>query len=83
MPDEARQPSIVIEMVPIHTKRLLWEMGERIVLLCLSAILQKGFFFAKKNVFRQTFKPYIECHRHGWNFANKCEIPAKRIKRRR
>lgn len=40
-----------IEMVPIHTKRLLWEMGERIKSLCLSAILQKGFFFYPKRMF--------------------------------
>jgi hypothetical protein len=43
VPDEARQPSLY-DMVPIHTKRLLWEMGERIDLLSLSATMQKGFF---------------------------------------
>ncbi len=46
MPDEARQPSIVfIEMVPIHTKRLLWEMGERIIFNDAFLPMQKGFLF--------------------------------------
>lgn len=46
MPDDARQPSIVIiEMVPIHTKRLLWEMGERIIFNDAFLPMQKGFLF--------------------------------------
>lgn len=40
-----------IDMVPIHTKRMLWKMGERFDLLCLSAIVQKGFFFSIKSMF--------------------------------
>ena len=45
MPDEARQPSIFIEMVPIHTKRLLWKMGERIIIYDAFLPVQKGFLF--------------------------------------
>lgn len=59
VPYEARQPSIdfSIEMVPIHAKRLLWEMRERINFqLCLSAHVQKGFFIAKKYISVGFFK---------------------------
>ena len=46
VPDEARQPSIfIIEMVPIHTKRLLWKMGERIIIYDAFLPAQKGFLF--------------------------------------
>jgi hypothetical protein len=46
VPDDARQPSIfIIEMVPIHTKRLLWEMGERIIFNDAFLPVQKGFLF--------------------------------------
>lgn len=52
MPDEARQPSIfIIEMVPIHTKRLLWEMGERIVLMMPFCLCREAFLFLKKESF--------------------------------
>ena len=52
MPDEARQPSIfIIEMVPIHTKRLLWEMGERIIFNDAFLPAQKGFYFVKTESF--------------------------------
>jgi len=58
VPDEARQPSIfIIEMVPIHTKRLLWEMGERIIIYDAFLPAQKGFYFVKIESFcskRQT-----------------------------
>jgi hypothetical protein len=47
-----------IDMVPIHTKRLLWKMGERFGSSCLSAIAQKGFFFFTKECFCNTFKSY-------------------------
>lgn len=48
MPDEARQPSIfIIEMVPIHTKRMLWEMGERIIFNDAFLPVQKGFILFK------------------------------------
>ncbi len=54
MPDEARQPSIfIIEMVPIHTKRLLWEMGERIVLMMPFCLCRKAFYFLKKESFHE------------------------------
>lgn len=34
-----------IEMVPIHTKQMLWQMRERdLILLCLSAYLREGIF---------------------------------------
>jgi hypothetical protein len=53
VPDEARQPSIfIIEMVPIHTKRMLWEMGERIVFNDAFLPVQKGFYFGKIESFR-------------------------------
>lgn len=36
-----------IEMVPIHTKRLLWEMGERSILLMPFCPCRKAFYFSK------------------------------------
>jgi hypothetical protein len=48
VPDEARQPSIFIEMVPIHTKRLLWEMGERFIFDNAFLPAQKGIFIFLK-----------------------------------
>jgi hypothetical protein len=49
VPDEARQPSILfIEMVPIHTKRLLWEMGERVIFDNAFLPVQKGIFIFLK-----------------------------------
>jgi hypothetical protein len=52
VPDEARQPSIfIIEMVPIHTKRLLWEMGERIIFNDAFLPVQKGFLFYEDRIF--------------------------------
>lgn len=54
MPDEARQPSIfIIEMVPIHTKRLLWEMGERIVLMMPFCLRREAFYFLIKESFHE------------------------------
>jgi hypothetical protein len=54
VPDEARQPSIIIiEMVPIHTKRLLWEMGERIIFNDAFLPMQKGFYFVKIESFHK------------------------------
>jgi hypothetical protein len=47
VPYEARQPSIFIEMVPIHTKRLLWEMGERTILIMPFCLCRKAFCFSK------------------------------------
>jgi len=53
VPDEARQPSIfIIEMVPIHTKLLLWKMGERIIIYDAFLPAQKGFLFDKIESFR-------------------------------
>lgn len=45
MPDEARQPSIFIEMVPIHTK--LSALGDGRKVLVYDAFLpeRKGFYF--------------------------------------
>lgn len=45
MPDEARQPSMLIEMVPIHTKRMLWKMGERIILMMPFCLCREAFYF--------------------------------------
>jgi hypothetical protein len=60
VPYEARQPSMFnIEMVPIHTKYLLWEMREReIIRLCLSApMCRKAFFVLKGMIFSKQPKP--------------------------
>jgi hypothetical protein len=43
-----RQYNFYIEMVPIHAKRLLWEMGERNVFYDAFLPMQMGFFFFKK-----------------------------------
>jgi hypothetical protein len=43
VPDEARQPSIFIEMVPIHTKRMLWKMGERSLFTMPFCLCRKAF----------------------------------------
>ena len=61
MPDEARQPSIVIiEMVPIHTKRLLWEMRERYDYLMMPFCLcRKAFYFIKIESFEKNQTLYF------------------------
>ncbi len=50
MPDEARQPSMFIEMVPIHTKLLALADERKVFPSCLSAHMQKGIFiFTEKS----------------------------------
>lgn len=36
-----------IEMVPIHTKQMLWEMGERIRFMMPFCLRRKAFYFPK------------------------------------
>jgi hypothetical protein len=46
VPDEARQPSIFIEMVPIHTKLLkLWQMRERFFHHAFLLTCRRAFLF--------------------------------------
>jgi hypothetical protein len=49
VPDDARQPSMQIDMVPIHTKPgkgfERWEKG--LVYLCLSACAERLFIFLR------------------------------------
>ncbi len=40
-----------IEMVPIHTKQLLWEMGERFILIMPFCLCRKVFCFPKIGIF--------------------------------